>query len=58
MKRFALVILTDTIRVKEFESKEDWDTARQTVVTAGKKCIPLKLHIGTGLWIQPESVEW
>ena len=57
MKKFALVVLTNELRIKEFEFKDDFDTARQTLVTKGVKCIPLKLHTGTGTWIQPEVHE-
>jgi hypothetical protein len=57
MKKYALIILTDKITVREFEFKDDFDTARQTVVSAGKKCIPLKWHHSAKIWLQPEVCE-
>jgi hypothetical protein len=58
MKRFALIVLTDTIKVREFEYKEDWVTARQTLATNGIKFISLKYYEGARLWIMLEQVEW
>jgi len=57
MKRFALIILTDVIKIREFEHKDDWITARQALATAGKSFIPLKWHEGAGRWVQQEVVE-
>jgi len=57
MKRFALIILTETIKVREFDYKDDWDTARQAIISAEKKCIPLKWHEGACQWVQPQVVE-
>ena len=57
MPKFALIILTDAIKVKQFEFKDDFDTSRQTVITNGIKCIPLKWHEGAGIWMQPEVHE-
>lgn len=57
MTRFALVILTETIKIKQFIYKDDFDLARQALVSRGVKFIPLKFYAGTGLWIQQEMVE-
>lgn len=57
MKRFALVVLTDQIKVRQFEHKDDFDTARQTLVTSNAAFIPLKWHSGTEMWTQPEMLE-
>lgn len=57
MVKFALIILTDEIKVRQFEFKDDFDTARQTIVIKGIKCIPLKWHEGAGVWMQPEVCE-
>jgi len=57
MNRFALVVLTDTIKVREFEHAEDWVTARQTLATKEIKFISLKFHEGVGMWVMPEQVE-
>jgi hypothetical protein len=57
MKKFALVVLTNSIKVKEFEFKDDFDTARQSLITRGIKVIPLKWHSGANIWTQPETSE-
>ncbi len=53
MKKYALIILTEKITVREFEFKDDFDTAIKTIITAGKKCIPLKWHHSAGVWLKP-----
>lgn len=55
--RFALIVLTDRIKVRQFEYKDDFDTARQALVTADVKMIPLKWHEGAKVWMQPEVSE-
>ena len=57
MKLFALVILTHKIKVLEFEHKDDFVTARQTLATKGTRFIPLKFHVGAQTWLQPEVCE-
>ena len=57
MKRFALIVLTDKIKVRLFEFRDDFDTARQALVMSGVWFIPLKWHAGTELWIQPKVIE-
>lgn len=57
MKRFALIVLTDQIKVRQFEHKDDFDTARQILVTSGTRIIPLKWHSGTETWTQPKMLE-
>ncbi len=56
MKQYALIILTDHITVREFEYKDDFDLARQTLVGKDIKFIPLKWHSGADIWMQPEVV--
>ena len=56
-KKFALIILTDEIKVKQFCFEDDFVMARQTTVTNGTKCIPLKWHEGAQVWMQPEVCE-
>ena len=57
MQRFALIILTDEIKIKTFEHKDDFITARQTLVAKKTKFVPLKWHDGAGIWTQPEVCE-
>ena len=57
MKRFALIVLTDKIKVRQFEFRDDFDTARQTLVASGVQVIPLKWHHGTKTWTQPKVLE-
>ena len=57
MKRFALVVLTDQIKVRQFEHKDDFDLSRQALVAKGIRMIPLKWHEGAGVWLQPEVQE-
>ncbi len=57
MNGFALVVLTDQIKVRQFEHKDDFDMARQTLVASEIKFIPLKWVKGTEVWIQPEMLE-
>jgi len=57
MNRFALVVLTDLIKVSRFEHRDDFDTAQQTLVTKGIKMIPLKWYEGAQVWQQPEVCE-
>ena len=56
--RFALIILTDKITIRKFEFKDDWDMARQAVITAGKTCIPLKWHFGVNKWVPLKTLEF
>lgn len=55
MNKFALVILTKDIKVKKFEHKDDFDTARQTLITKEVHYVPLKWHAGVGIWVKPET---
>ena len=58
VKKFAIVILTDEIKIRHFEYEDDFKTARQTLATKGTKFIPLKYHNGVNNWLAPEVSEW
>ena len=57
MNKYALIILSDTIKVKQFEHEDDFVTARQSLSTAEKRFIPLKWHDGIKGWVAPEVCE-
>lgn len=53
---FALVTL-ETLTIKRFNNKEDWQTAMNAIQSQGQDFVALKYHAGAGRYVVPERHE-
>ena len=53
---FALVTL-ETLTIKRFDHKEDWQTAMNAIQARGQDFVALKYHVGAGRYVVPERHE-
>lgn len=58
MKRFALIILGEDVKIKRFQFQQDWDMARQELLGKGVHCIPLIFEAAPHVWMVPNSLNW
>lgn len=53
---FALVTL-ETLTIKRFDHKEDWQTAMNAIQARGQDFVALKYHAGARRYVVPERYE-
>lgn len=53
---FALVTL-ETLTIKRFDHKEDWQTAMNAIQARGHDFVALKYHVGAGRYVVLERYE-
>lgn len=58
MKRFALIILGEEIKIRRFRFQQDWDEVRQQLLGESVHCIPLIFEAALGVWMVPNSLNW
>ena len=58
MKRFALIILGEEIKIRRFRFQQDWDEARQELLVKSVHCIPLIFEAALRVWMVPDSFNW
>lgn len=55
MIKYALVVMTDTIKIKRFAFKDEVETARQALLKQGAELIQLKWHNRAKKWVKQEE---